>query len=374
PGKIAVLGFALVCWLAALMHAFSLALAGLIYLSGLFLIQKRDLKSYLIAGLLAILFYGPHIPVFYAQLMAGGIGDWLGKPDKDFLWNFLFYTTNYSWFLVLILGAVFAFPFLLRQTKISSRIRLRFVALLWFFVPLAVAWAYSLLRTPILQYSTLYFGFPFLVMVFFSFFDDKSLGKKTTFILSMTILLVASFTTIFERQHPRQMREQGFDQIAASMNSSRQEFGAGISLASYNSTPAMAAFYQQKYGLEEEVGRFSKQSTIQDFGDWLAGQEHEVLGFGWTDYAAVEWEMLPAWFYPFELRHKAWFNASWFELAKSEKLFSNKTVSLLTFENDIKQPGNQYDTLLFDGTRVYGASLKWGSERLVDDINLFGVG
>jgi len=374
PKKVAILVFALVCWLAALMHAFSLALAGLVYLSGLFLIQKRDLKPYLIAGSLAVLFYGPHIPVLYAQLMAGGIGDWLGKPDKDFLWSFLFYTANYSWFLVLILGAVFAFPFLLRQAKINTRNRLRFVALAWFFVPLAVAWTYSLLRTPILQYSTLYFGFPFLVMVFFSFFDDKNFGKKTVFMLSMTVLFVASFTFIFERQHPRQMQKQGFDQIAVSMDSARQQFGADISLSSYSATPAMAAFYQQKLGLENMVKRFSKQSTLQDFGDWLAMQNQNVLGFGWTDYAAVEWELLSAWFYPFELQHKAWFNASWFVRAKSETLFSSEATPLLTIENVVEHQGSQSDTLLFDTTRAYGAPLKWDSEKLDSDINLFGVG
>lgn len=374
PKKLAVVAFALVCWLAALMHAFSLAMAGLIYLSGLFLIQKRDLKSYIIAGLLAFLFYMPHLPVFYAQLMAGGIGDWLGKPDANFLFSFLFYATNYSWFLVLILVAVFAFPFLLRQTKISARNRLRFVALLWFFVPLAVAWTYSLLRTPILQYSTLYFSFPFLVMVFFSFFDDKTFGKKTVFSLSMTILFVASFTTIFERQHARQMRDQGFDQIAASMNSARQQFGNDISLSSYSATPAMAAFYQQKFGLEDEVKRFSKQSTIQDFGDWLAEQDQDILGFGWTDYAAVEWEMLSAWFHPYELTHNAWFNASWFERTKSEKLLSREMIPLLTIEKGINNLENQDDTLEFDASRIYGPPLNWDGDELEGDVNLFGVG
>jgi hypothetical protein len=374
PKKASVLAFALVCWLAALMHAFSLALAGLIYLSGLYLIQKRDRKPYLIAGLLAVLFYTPHITVFYAQLMAGGIGDWLGKPDNDFLWSFLFYAANYSWFLVLILGAVFAFPFLLRQAKISSRNRLRFVALLWFFVPLAIAWTYSLLRTPILQYSTLYFGFPFLIMVFFSFFDDKSFGKKTVFILSMTVLFVASFTTIFERQHPRQMQKQGFDQLAVYMDSAQQQYGPDISLSSYSATPAMAAFYQQRLGLETKVKRFSKQSTLQDFGDWLAAQNQDFLGFGWTDYAAVEWELLSAWFYPYELQHKAWFNACWFVRAKSEMRFSSEAMPLLTIENIVEHQEYQKDSLLFDATRTYGAPLKWDSDKLDSDINLFGVG
>ena len=374
PKNLAIIAFALVCWLAALMHAFSLAMAGLIYLSGLFLIQKRDLKTYIIAGLLAILFYIPHLPVFYAQLMAGGIGDWLGKPDADFLVRFLFYVSNYSWFLVLILAALFAFPFLLRQTKIRTRNRLRLIALLWFFVPLLVAWTYSLLRTPILQYSTLYFGFPFLVMVFFSFFDDSYFGKKTAFVLSLTLLFITAFTTIFERQHPRQMREQGFDQIAASMNHAKQTFGADISLSSYSATPAMAAFYQQKFSVEDEVKLFSKQSTIQEFGDWLSLQDQAVLGFGWTDYAAVEWEILSAWFYPYELKHDAWFNSSWFERAKSAKLFAKEIKPLLKIENTNQQKEPQYDTILFDASRIYGASLNWDSQKLIDEVNIFGVG
>lgn len=373
PKLLAIIALALVCWLAALMHAFSLAMAGLIYLSSLFLIQKRDLKAYLSAALLAILFYLPHLPVFYAQIMAGGIGDWLGRPTADFLIRFLFYTTNYSYFVVVILIAIFAFPFLLGKVNLSSQNRLRFVALLWFFVPLAVAWSYSLLRTPILQYSTLYFGFPFLVMVFFSFFDDRYFGTKTVFILSITVLFVTSFTTIFERQHTRQMREQGFDQIALEMSMTQQRFENNIALSSYSATPAMAVFYQQKLGLENQVKRFSKQSALQDFGDWLSRQEEDVLGFGWTDYAAVEWEMLSAWFYPYELKQNSWFNAAWFERSKSDKLLTNKSIPILKSEMVSERQLFENEELLFDASRIYGASLKWKGEKMSDNINLFGI-
>lgn len=374
PDKLTILTFALVCWLAALMHAFSLAMAGLIYLSGLFLVQKKDLKNYFIAGLLAFLFYAPHLPVFLVQLKAGGIGDWLGKPDPDFLVQFLFYTTNYSWFLIVILAAIVAFPFLLRQTRISTRNRLRFVALLWFFVPLGVAWAYSVLRTPILQYSTLYFGFPFLVMIFFSFFDDKLLGKKNAFLLSVILLFVASFTTIFERQHMKLMKKQGFDQIAASMNLAQIQFGSDIVLSSCSSTPAMAAFYQQRFGLEDQVQRFSKRSGMQEFGNWLTDQHQEFLGFGWTDFAPVEWEMLSAWFFPYEVQYQAWFNASWFVRAKLKQSIPLPTNSLLYVENEVKAAGNAFDTLYFDSDRVYGPALNWDSEKLDARLDMFGVG
>ncbi len=123
------------------------------------------------------------------------------------------------------------------------------------------------------------------------------------------------------------MREQGFDQIAVEMAKAQNRFENNIALSSYSATPAMAAFYQQKLELENKVKRFSKQSTLQDFGDWLSAQQQDVLGFGWTDYAAVEWEMLSAWFYPYELKQNAWFNASWFERSKSDKLLNNKSYT-----------------------------------------------
>jgi hypothetical protein len=211
-------------------------------------------------------------------------------------------------------------------------------------------------------------------MVFFSFFDDKWLGKKNAFLLSVTLLFVASFTTIFERQHTKLMQEQGFDQIAVSMNLVQMQFGSDIALSSYSSTPAMAAFYQQRLGLEDRVQRFSKRSGMQDFGVWLSHQHQEFLGFGWTDFAPVEWEMLSAWFYPYELQHQAWFNANWFVRAKLKQSTPLSTNSLLDVENEVKAMGNAFDTLYFDSDRVYGPALNWDSEKLDTRVDMFGVG
>jgi hypothetical protein len=369
-----ILAFAIASWLAALMHAFSLASAGIIYLTGFFLIQRSHHRKYMVAGILAILFYLPHLPVFVYQLNAGGIGGWLGKPEAGFLCSFLFYTTNYSWFFVFILLAVFVLPFLTRQHTLSSKNTFRVVALMWFFIPLAVAWSYSLLRTPILQYSTLYFGFPFLVMIFFSFFQDNAFSANQKMLLTLVMLFVSSFTTIYERQHPLLMSEQGYDQIAQEIYQMKKKYPNQVSLASYSATPEMAAFYQDKL-VPGTVKRFSKHHTLQEFGDWLNDQKTDILGFGWTDYAPVEWEFLAFWFYPNRNVHKAWFNAAWFESSRRTEDERFRVIQPLPDTEDQKFPNNlKYKIVHFDGSKSYGPAWNWNAEFWDTDVKVFALG
>ncbi len=71
-------------------HHFSMLLAAIIAISGLFLVDKSLLKNYLMLCVLSVILYLPHLPILFAQLKIGGIEAWLAKPNIGFITDYLF--------------------------------------------------------------------------------------------------------------------------------------------------------------------------------------------------------------------------------------------------------------------------------------------
>ena len=65
-------GFALSAWACSLMQYFSIAQAGLIFLTGLFFLPKERRKSYWLSGIAAVALFVPTLPIFYQQLFVSG--------------------------------------------------------------------------------------------------------------------------------------------------------------------------------------------------------------------------------------------------------------------------------------------------------------
>lgn len=371
PGVWTLILFAVSAVLASMMHAFALAQVGLIYISGYWLIDRSKTKQYLIAGGMAALLYLPNLPVFYHQLSAGGIGGWLGVPDGSFVLNFLFYMVNYSWPYAAIVASVIVAPLFLNNKFPSSRNNIRLAAIVWFVIPFGVAFVYSVIRTPILQFSTVYFSFPFALMVLFSGFDDRyNITHKRLIIL--VVLSGAVLTAILTRRHYQQMYQQGFDEMAISMHLDKNKFGDDIVLASYSATPRMAAFYQEKELLT--VNRFSKTATNSELTSFFAHQSKKYLGFGWTDYAPVSFEAAAAASFPYAIQQQSWFNASYLTLSKVPEQQSVRLLYELSFDqteylfNDTLCKG-----LKFHESDRYGKAWLFRADSLRNDLFAVGV-
>lgn len=355
-----ILIFGCTAFLASIMHAFSLAQAGIIVLTLLFLVPKFNRKALWFAILLATALYTPHLPVFLWQLSEGGIGGWLGPPKADFLLRFLYYAFNYSWYLIIIVLGLLLLSFISNAKLTTAYPKARWIGLIWFIVPLSVAWGYSLWRTPILQFSTLYFSFPFLVIFLFSFVRINKISPQKSGLFVMVILVSGIASLVFERQHFKLMQNQGFDQLALEMKKSEDKVNGQIALASYSATPAMAAFYQDIQGLRN-VKRFSKHDSIQKFGDWLVAQRKNALGFGWTDYAPAEWEQLAALYFPGLEHEEGWFNAYWRLGNRKSKAGSN--VFDIPFD----------EKLSFDYGNTYGPAWVPDSNVINNKTQIFGI-
>ena len=309
------IGFAVSAWLAALAHNFSTAQAGLIFLTGLFFLPKERRKAYWLSGIGAVALYAPHLPVFYYQTFVnGGIGGWLAKPKSTFLIDFLQYTMNYAPLFIFAVGIVIVLPFILQKPE-KRRHPVRWATIAWFLVNFSVAFVYSLLREPIIQYSTLIFCSPFLVLTLFSFHKNNSMTMTQTVIAVLAILFIGTSSLIINRQHYDLMYHQGYDQIAQRMEQDNDSI-EDIRFVTATLKTQFPDFYQAQTEVSRRVIFDEENNCIADLRQWLDAEDSENLGFGWTDYVNPAWETQAVATYPWMIHENTWFTSHYLTLAK----------------------------------------------------------
>ena len=311
------IGFALSAWACSLIQYFSIAQAGLIFLTGLFFLPKERRKSYWLSGIAAVVLFAPTLPIFYQQLfVSGSIGGWLSAPKSAFLTDFIQYTMNYSQLFMFATGIIILLPLILGKRS-KLRQPLRWVGIVWFVIIFAMAFAYSMLREPIIQHSTLIFSYPFVIIEAFSLFETRTLSPWQTALVVAAILFIGTTSLIMERRHYDLMYHQGFDQIAVEMKQGKEQYGDKIHFATRTEIGEAAEFYQAKTDVENRIV-FNRYSNLGAFNDWL--DEHQdipMLGFGWTDYVNPIWEVTAVGNYPYLVEKKDWFTSRYLTLSKT---------------------------------------------------------
>ncbi len=357
--------FAFSLFFAAVMHAFSMFAAMIIYLSGFWLLKPADRKLYIYAAVFASVLYSPHIPVFYFQLTESDLGGWLGEPAPGFLFEFLLYFLHFSIPFVGIVIGLIGLSFVTTDEKTKQQWRYRIIGLLWFSISYTTAYLYSISRTPIIQFSTLYFTFPFLLIVIFSFF--KQLKENHNLLIVISILLVGTSSLIFQRRHYESMYSQGYDQVArvAARDVSVNE---NITTTFYASTPKMVEFYLKREGVKN-FHLFSKHVPKSDFQRFVDRDTNENFILALTDGGPSEWIEIVRNKYPFLVHHESWFNTEYY-------LFSNDTIkrnnqidqwiySSYIIDNQNYDPN--WNSSYFNSTRVYGKAWQARSDTLINN-------
>ena len=355
------IGFALSAWACSLMQYFSIAQAGLIFLTGLFFLPKERRKAYWLSGVGAVLLFAPTLPIFYQQLfVSGSIGGWLAAPKSTFLLDFVQYTMNYSSLFMFAVGIIILLPIILGKRDRSHN-PLRWAGLAWFVIIFAIAFVYSLLREPILQQSTLIFSYPFVIIVAFSLFMGRTLSPWRNALVVAVILFVGFVSLIITRQHYDLMYHQGFDQIAVRMQEDKEQYGDRIQFATRAEIGEAAEFYQAPLGIEDRIV-FNRYTQLGDFNQWLSEhKEAPMLGFGWTDYISPVWETAAVGNYPYLVWKKDWFTSRYLTLSKTSM---DGAENLLTPLSDAVHP-------------IYGQ--EWSKsfflccDSLPDDVEALGI-
>jgi uncharacterized membrane protein len=213
--------FAVSC---AYIHHFSMLTAFLTAIVGLFFVKKQNLLKYLLACLLAIVLYLPHLSILLQQMSLGGIGGadgWLDPPKPRFTLYYMEYLFHFSWIAVLATAIA-----LILSSKINkelwNRNKIRMgIALLLFVMPFAIGYLYSLYVNPVIQFSVLIFSFPFLLLAVALFIDSTLKIKK---ILSLFLLLTAmTYSLAVTRQHYKMLSLQWYEKSVSKVMELRQK-------------------------------------------------------------------------------------------------------------------------------------------------------
>ena len=316
PSTGTCIGMAIAACLAALAHNFAAAQAGLIFITGLFYLKKERRRAYWLSGIGALLLYSPHIPVFYYQTFVnGGIGGWLARPDNDFLIHFLRYTMNYAPLFMFAMGMLIILPLILRNPE-KRKLPIRWAAVAWFVIIFALAFVYSLLREPIIQYSTLIFCYPFLVIAAFSLHKNNTMSMTQTVVAVLAILFIGSMSLILQRQHYDLMYHQGYDQIAKRMQEDNERL-QDICFATSTLNGNFPEFYQAQTTVKNrQIFNVYDHHHLGNFRQWLNEENTSQLGFGWTDYIDPAWEAQAVAYYPWLIQSDTWFTSKYLTLSK----------------------------------------------------------
>ncbi len=265
--------------LGAYNHYFSSLTIILISSYAIFLIKKENLKKYFLSLSAIALLFTPHIKITLHQISLGGLS-WLGKPDFNFIKNYLGYIFNYCWLLAIFAVGiiVLGFIFINRKEKIKYSIFTLFI----FLMPFFIGYYYSIKMSPVLQFSALLFSFPFLLMFLSSFI--KELTKKLNFLIVTFILTFGTISLIFIRKHYVITYKTPFYEVASNLKADLNKFGIENISESF---VLNGNFYINKYLVDFNIDTTKLKSNyqkinvdIKNFKNFVYNSKTEYFAFG----------------------------------------------------------------------------------------------
>ncbi len=322
------------------LHYFSFMASGLIGLSGLFIVRKKDLAKYIRSGIVALITFIPEIPVFVEQMKTGDIGGWLGPPSKYFLAEFFLELFNRSVIICSLVSALFIGGIIFSKRK-PEYLRWRILSVIWFLISFGIAYVYSALGHPVLTFSTLLFTLPFLLLTIFSFIPDFLQGKiKIIAVFFFSLYLV--YDTIVPSKYYSRQQFGVFKEIAEDavnwMNTyGRQNVSVAVNVINEN----YINYYFSRLINPLPVLTGFKIETPADFAKFLKDVDSTH-----TDYFAYIWSNaahpfeVPAIIrskYPYLIEKKNYFNAGSYLFSKhpaEQELKTQLFSSRNNYENE----------------------------------------
>ncbi len=240
-----VLGFSLSIAANLYNHYFSALLTGIIGVTGLFFVKRFNYKKYIFGGLAGLVLFLPHIPITLNHFKIGGVGEWLGKPEPDWLFEHIKFCFNDSITLLFIFIGILFFTIVFNWKKITFS-KFHIISLIWFFVPFLIGYFYSVFVNPVLQNSVLIFSMPFLFFFIFSFFDRKINFLKITFLILLAVTGV--YNTVVAKDFYNTQHFGEFKGIAKTIVEWNNNYGENNITNTINiNNPYYIDYYLEKY-------------------------------------------------------------------------------------------------------------------------------
>lgn len=331
--KVYLILYVLFSAMASYNHHFSLLFAAIVGVCGLFLIKKKDILPYVVSGIMIIILYVPHVHIFLSQLSQGGIGSWLAKPTSYFFFNFLNWIFQFSIWAWLVLIATIAYLILVgdKLSFFNKQKQKRWILVIWFLLPIAIGFTYSILINPVIQYSMLIFSTPYLFMLLFSF--HTSISKMHLTIVIGLILLVNIITLIYERDYYTYFYKQPYQElfkVALVDNKANDIFIIDDCIPYYNE------YYFDKY--EKVAPYFTKRNSdidISGFKNMVSSIEQDVVV---THALAGEELQIVQSYFPYQIGYRYGFTHEVYTFSRAKQkdsiIINRQLIAQTNFKNE----------------------------------------
>lgn len=337
-----VTGFSLSVAACMYIHYFSFIMAGIICAAGLFFVNRKILIPYLISGVVIVLLYIPHLDIFLHQLAKGGVGGaegWLGPPKPDAFRKYIEFIFNNSKQLLLIFFIMMCGTILVYRREMRFN-KMRVVAVLFFAVPFAIAYFYSLYRNPVYQHSVLLFSFPFLLLFIFSFVPQGPVSFTTRFLA--TIVLVAGYqSTVVENKFYSTPHFSEFRDIAKTISDLNTKLGKENVTTTVNVfSPYYLTYYTDLFNFDAKFAITSVMNNeeVRQFNAILTNSKTPYFIFAFSNtYDDPALDLLIRTRYPFVIQSKSYLNSGirCYSISTSDTIQGRTPLAVLDygFEN-----------------------------------------
>lgn len=308
-------------------HHFSLLFALIVGITGLFLIPADYRKRYFGLGLAIIILYLPHLGIFIYQLGIGGVEGWLAKPGFDFPVTYIAYIFHFSVFSISLAAGLFLFGTFQSGRKLFKS-EFLMVSFIWFLIPMVIGFTYSSLYSAVLQYSVLIFSFPFLLFVLFGHLREQK--PVVNLALVLAILVVNTFSLIFERDHYRIFYNSAYEKLVLDFRSIEDK----NYLTMIDSHPPITRYYLNKHQISQSFHWEKEVKSENELIDFLKhnANHYDTLYLGCI--SSIHPVAIPVImdYYPELVEENNYMGGSSYLFARTDKAKRN-IVSLLDFNN-----------------------------------------
>ncbi len=259
-------------------HHFSLLFAVLVGASGLFLVDRKYMLRYIMAGLAIFVLYIPHLKIFFYQLSMGGVGGWLAAPENDFFVNYLGYIFNFSILSLVVALSVMLFG-LSRRNRQELNYKYYLLFFVWFLIPLLTGFFYSRYVNAVLQFSVLIFSFTYLLFLLFGHIRPQK--PIINLLLVIAILFANTFSLVFTRDHYKLFYQSPYEAMLIDYQEVGQTDSSTISIL--DTHHRNSAYYSSRLGIDTTGFRwFDSFKDEHEFKCFLENQsmDHTRLYLG----------------------------------------------------------------------------------------------
>jgi len=259
----------------------------------------------------------------------------------------------YALLLILLLLSVFFYSNDIKQ-------KFRIIALCWFLSVFFIEYYYSLIVNPIIQYSTLIFVFPFLLIFLFSLFGELNNYIKSFVVTA--ILIIGTFTLIFSRKHFEIFYKQPYqEQIIntyKSLDLIKNEANATIELMI---PPYYRDYYFKKYNRQFESVFYNPFTSKPDTKTFKKFVYHQTTEYFIAGGLPLEYIQLIKEKYPYTIHKEEGFTYSTYCFSKNKNptLRGDKVLFSKVLVNN--------EESVIDSIVEYGQSYTFNLHDIIND-------